>query len=78
VRGAKHAKEAREFIDMMLEDEFQDLVGLNVMLPVVPGAEVNATYLEHGKFAIEHVEPEQELIASEYSDWLTEWDRAFS
>jgi thiamine transport system substrate-binding protein len=78
VKGARNKKSAMEFLDMMLEDGFQELVGLNVMLPVVPGVEVNSTYIEHGRFAIEHIEPEQSTVATMYPTWLSEWDRAFT
>ncbi len=78
VKGARHRDAARKFMDLMLEDGFQELVGLNVMLPVVPAVEVNATYLEHGRYAIEHVEPDQSTIAAQYPEWLRAWDDSFT
>lgn len=78
VKGARNRDAARQFIDLMLEDGFQDQVGLNVMLPIVPGADVNATYLQHGRFALEHVEPDQGTIATKYFEWLKAWDDSFT
>ncbi|MFW3145829.1 MAG: thiamine ABC transporter substrate-binding protein [Thermoplasmatota archaeon] len=77
LRGAENREMAENFLEFMLTDEFQKRVGMNVMLPVVPGTSIESVYLEYGESAESHVEPPQKEIMENYDRWLASWDEAF-
>ncbi|MDG6225920.1 MAG: thiamine ABC transporter substrate-binding protein [Candidatus Thermoplasmatota archaeon] len=77
VKGAKNRELAERFIEFMLEEDFQSRVGYNVMLPVVPGSYVEPEFLEHGRYAIEHVEPGSDVIEENYGTWMGIWEDSF-
>ncbi len=77
LKGAENREMAEEFLEFMLAEDFQSRVGYNVMLPVVPGTDVNPVYLEHGVWARDHLEPAQEEVQENYPDWFSSWEDAF-
>ena len=77
VKGAKNRELAERFIEFMLEEDFQSRVGYNVMLPVVPGSYVAPEFLEHGCYAIEHIEPGSDVIEENYGTWMGIWEDYF-
>lgn len=77
VKGAPNRDMAKKFLDFILTDEFQSEVYNNYMLPVVPGTEIDPTFVEYGEDAEIHVEPTTQEVISNYDDWYEAWREAF-
>jgi len=77
VKGAMHKDLAQKFLEFVLSDEFQTEVHRNVMLPVVPGIELDPYFATYGEFASQHVEPTTEEVMENYDDWYQAWREAF-
>ncbi|MEA3559055.1 MAG: thiamine ABC transporter substrate-binding protein [Candidatus Thermoplasmatota archaeon] len=77
LKDGENRENAELFLEFMLSDGFQSRVGYNVMLPVIPGTEIDPLYLEHGQFATSHVEPDIGVVLEDYDDWLDCWESSF-
>ncbi|MGA1873432.1 MAG: thiamine ABC transporter substrate binding subunit [Thermoplasmatota archaeon] len=77
VKGAPHRDLATLFLEFVLSDEFQTEVHKNVMLPVVPGTEMDPYFATHGEFASQHVEPTTGEVLENYDHWYEVWREAF-
>lgn len=76
LRGARNEEGARELIDFMLSERFQEDIPLNMFVfPVSREAELPAEFVEHAVVPASPLRLPPEEIEANREEWVAEWTR---
>jgi thiamine transport system substrate-binding protein len=76
LRGARNEKGARELVDFMLSERFQEDIPLNMFVfPVNRNADLPPEFVEHAVVPEEPLELAPEEIEANRDKWVAEWTR---
>lgn len=76
LRGARNEEGARELVDFMLSERFQEDIPLNMFVfPVNRNADLPPEFVEHAVVPEEPLELAPEEIEANRDEWVAEWTR---